>query len=288
MFAHLFQVQPVDAVLLAAVKSRNDAYESVVSASPLLHLTHPNSQPLRRPLTITLPCPPNSEKKEEGRRNESKAHQVGAPSDPLIPSGKVRWVKSVGTVNRLCHFLVLLLSWFLFCVSIRVLGAYVRSNETSNELLIVLGSRDKQWTVLDKIVIRNQKNGLVSFDLIENFDRLVKRYPSYFHLFNLLIWAAWWHIGSIRSLFFCCCFVCMEFTCSPDGGVGSAQLPQLPKISGYRQSLGEWMDVLLFWIKEKLNLDVSWKVYAKKTLIVWSETVNFPYSRMAGSVLSIQ
>uniref|UniRef100_M4ALH5 Death domain containing 1 n=1 Tax=Xiphophorus maculatus TaxID=8083 RepID=M4ALH5_XIPMA len=135
-------VQPVDAVLLAAVKSRNDAYESVVSASPLLHLTHPNSQPLRRPLTITLPC-------------------------------KVRWVKSVGTVNRLCHFLVLLLSWFLFCVSIRVLGAYVRSNETSNELLIVLGSRDKQWTVLDKIVIRNQKNGLVSFDLIENFDRLL-------------------------------------------------------------------------------------------------------------------
>ncbi|XP_023202452.1 death domain-containing protein 1 [Xiphophorus maculatus] len=137
-------VQPVDAVLLAAVKSRNDAYESVVSASPLLHLTHPNSQPLRRPLTITLPCPPNPEKKEEERRKESKAHQVGAPSDPLIPSGKVR-----------------------------VLGAYVRSNETSNELLIVLGSRDKQWTVLDKIVIRNQKNGLVSFDLIENFDRLL-------------------------------------------------------------------------------------------------------------------
>ncbi|XP_054916171.1 death domain-containing protein 1 [Poeciliopsis prolifica] len=137
-------VQPVDTVLLAAVKSGNDAYESVVSASPLLHLTHPNSQPLRRPLTITLPCPPNSEKKEEERRKESKAHQVGAPSDPLIPSGKAR-----------------------------ILGAYVRSNETSNELLIVLGSRDKQWIVLDKIIIRNQKNGLVTFDLIENSDRLL-------------------------------------------------------------------------------------------------------------------
>ncbi|XP_014852232.1 PREDICTED: death domain-containing protein 1 [Poecilia mexicana] len=137
-------VQPVDAVLLAAVKSRNDAYESVVSASPLLHLTHPKSQPLRRPLTITLPCPPSYEKKEGKRRKERKAHQVGALGDPSTPSGKAR-----------------------------ILGAYLRSNETSNELLVVLGSRDKQWTVLEKIVTRNQKNGLVSFDLIENFDRLL-------------------------------------------------------------------------------------------------------------------
>ncbi|KAM4714750.1 death domain-containing protein 1 [Anableps anableps] len=137
-------VQPVDAVLLAAVKSRNDAYELVVSASPLLHLTHPNSQPLRRPLTITLPCPPNPERKEETRMKESKEHQGGAPSDPLLPSEKVR-----------------------------IFGAYGRSNERPNELLIVLGSRDKQWTVLDKIVIRNHQNGLVSFDLTENFDRLL-------------------------------------------------------------------------------------------------------------------
>uniref|UniRef100_A0A3B3WX63 Death domain containing 1 n=1 Tax=Poecilia mexicana TaxID=48701 RepID=A0A3B3WX63_9TELE len=143
-------VQPVDAVLLAAVKSRNDAYESVVSASPLLHLTHPKSQPLRRPLTITLPCPPSYEKKEGKRRKERKAHQVGALGDPSTPSGKAR-----------------------------ILGAYLRSNETSNELLVVLGSRDKQWTVLEKIVTRNQKNGLVSFDLIENFDRLASacRHP---------------------------------------------------------------------------------------------------------------
>uniref|UniRef100_A0A3P9P5D6 Death domain containing 1 n=1 Tax=Poecilia reticulata TaxID=8081 RepID=A0A3P9P5D6_POERE len=136
-------VQPVDAVLLAAVKSGNDAYESVVSVSPLLHLTHPISQPLRRPVTVTLPCPPSSEKKEGKRRKERKAHQVGAPGDPSIPSSKER------------------------------------SNETSNELLVVLGSRDKQWTVLEKIVIRNQKNGLVSFDLIEIFDRLVKQHPGY-------------------------------------------------------------------------------------------------------------
>uniref|UniRef100_A0A3Q2CV29 Death domain containing 1 n=1 Tax=Cyprinodon variegatus TaxID=28743 RepID=A0A3Q2CV29_CYPVA len=112
--------KPVDAILLAAIKSRNDAYELVVSVSPLLHLTHPKTQPLRRPLTIILPCPPNPEKKEE-----------------------------------------------------TILRAYVKTNERTREFLTVLGSRDKEWSVLDKTVVRNQQDGLVSFILYESFDRLL-------------------------------------------------------------------------------------------------------------------
>lgn len=78
MFTRLLQVQPVDAVLLAAVKSRSDAYYSVVSTSPLLYLTHPSSQPLRRPLSVTLPCPPNPEKKRaaRGQKDESEHHHT--------------------------------------------------------------------------------------------------------------------------------------------------------------------------------------------------------------------
>uniref|UniRef100_A0A3Q1H711 Death domain containing 1 n=1 Tax=Anabas testudineus TaxID=64144 RepID=A0A3Q1H711_ANATE len=120
-------VQPVDAVLLAAVKSRSDAYYSVVSTSPLLYLTHPSSQPLRRPLSVTLPCPPNPEKK-----------------------------RAIAT------------STSIFCV--RTLKS---SQETSNELLTVLGSRDKQWNVLEKVHVRNQQNGLVSFELTESVERLL-------------------------------------------------------------------------------------------------------------------
>ena len=41
----------------------------------------------------------------------------------------------------------------------------------SNEPPIVLGSRDKQWSILDKVTVRNQLNGLVSFELTEHFDR---------------------------------------------------------------------------------------------------------------------
>ncbi|XP_044040854.1 death domain-containing protein 1 [Siniperca chuatsi] len=137
-------IQPVDAILLAAVKSRSDAYHSVVSTSPLLYLTHPSSQPPRRPLTITLPCPPNPEKKRH-TRGQGKTQLVSDSPPWDQPASHRR----------------------------RILGASVKSKEISNELLIVLGSRDKQWSVLDKVIVRNQQNGLVSFELTENFDRLL-------------------------------------------------------------------------------------------------------------------
>ncbi|XP_068569977.1 death domain-containing protein 1 [Cebidichthys violaceus] len=142
-------IQPVDAVLLAAVKARSDAYHSVVSTSPLLYLTHPSSQPLRRPLTLTLPCPPNPEKKRHTRGQEEAQDHQTRPVSASSP-----WDQSASHRRR-------------------VLGASVKSKETSNELLMVLGSRDKQWSVLDKVTVRNQLNGLVSFELTENFDRLL-------------------------------------------------------------------------------------------------------------------
>nr|XP_020467022.1 death domain-containing protein 1 [Monopterus albus] len=144
-------IQPVDAILLVAVKSRNDAYRSVVSTSPLLYLTHPTSQPLRRPLSVTLPCPPNPEKKRgaRGQGEETQHHHMCSfsavpPRDQLV-SHRVRFS-----------------------------GASLKSSkETSSETLIVLGSKDKQWSLLEKVAIRNQQNGLVSFELMENFDKLL-------------------------------------------------------------------------------------------------------------------
>lgn len=70
------QIQPLDTALLAAAKSRTDAYHSVVSTSPVLYLTHPSSQPLRRPLALTLPCPPNQKNKQEGGQEDPAEGQT--------------------------------------------------------------------------------------------------------------------------------------------------------------------------------------------------------------------
>ncbi|CAB1439139.1 unnamed protein product [Pleuronectes platessa] len=139
-------IQPVDTVLLAAVKSRSEVYYPVVSTSPLLHLTHPSSQPLRRPLTVTLPCPPNPERKRDVR---GRGKQTERPhSGPVAPA----WDQLASS-------------------RVSGLGASLKSpKETSKELLVVLVSRDKQWSVLERVTVRNLQNGLASFELTESCD----------------------------------------------------------------------------------------------------------------------
>ncbi|XP_053716703.1 death domain-containing protein 1 [Synchiropus splendidus] len=139
-------IQPIDAVLLAAVKSRCEAYHWVVSTSPLLYLTHPSSQPLRRPFSITLPCPPNpNRKRSKIEQREALVHhhyQAASASlvwdDPLSPR-------------------------------VRIL---VPSKENREQLKVV-ASTDGQWSVLENVVIRNQQNGLVSLELNESFESLL-------------------------------------------------------------------------------------------------------------------
>lgn len=62
---------------------------------------------------------------------------------------------------------------FVLHVCDRILGASMKSKDMSDEELVVLGFRDKQWSILEKVTVRNQQNGLVSFELMENFDRFV-------------------------------------------------------------------------------------------------------------------
>ncbi|XP_068164233.1 death domain-containing protein 1 [Antennarius striatus] len=137
-------IQPVDAGTLASVKSRSDSYHSVASTSPLLYLSHPTSQPLKRPLTLVLPCPPNPEKKRQTRgRGEAQDHQVGPPWDRPVSARR------------------------------GILVGSVKNKEVSDEVLIALGWRDKLWSVLEDVTVRSQKKGLVSLELTEIFDRLL-------------------------------------------------------------------------------------------------------------------
>ncbi|XP_029986560.1 death domain-containing protein 1 [Sphaeramia orbicularis] len=139
-------VQPLDAVLLASVRSRTEVYHPVVSTSPMLYLTHPTSQPLRRTMTLTLPCPPNPTKKRAGPVEELKTRSVG---------GSLSWDHHVN--NRL-----------------RALDRHVKASaEVSMDLLMVLVYRDKEWSLMEDVNVKNQQKGLVSMELTENIHRVL-------------------------------------------------------------------------------------------------------------------
>ncbi|XP_036407651.1 death domain-containing protein 1 [Megalops cyprinoides] len=139
-------IQPVDASLLSVLKSRGDAYHGVLSSSALLYLTHPSTLTFRRAPTLTLPCPPSSDR-DRKRGAEEADHARPMTAAPAR--------------GRPAHH-------------VRATSASVKSSrEAGNEHLTLLGYKDDQWTILEDTVIRNMQNGLVSFELTENLQRLI-------------------------------------------------------------------------------------------------------------------
>ncbi|GAB0188330.1 death domain-containing protein 1 [Grus japonensis] len=93
------KVQPIEPSLVSTLKARHDMYYSVVSTSALVYVQHPSAQPFHSSFTITLPCPPNPEKKRQGDEREH-ARALSAT------------VKRVATAYHPC-FVVIRLSFLL-------------------------------------------------------------------------------------------------------------------------------------------------------------------------------
>uniref|UniRef100_A0A8B9ILI1 Death domain containing 1 n=1 Tax=Anser cygnoides TaxID=8845 RepID=A0A8B9ILI1_ANSCY len=122
------KVQPIEPSLISTLKARNDMYYSVVSTSALVYVQHPSAQPFNNSVTITLPCPPNPEKKRQGDETE----QVRAIS---------------ATVKRVAA-----------AYHPQATSASVRKNgENLSDSLKLLGHRNKEreWMVFDDINIQN-------------------------------------------------------------------------------------------------------------------------------------
>ncbi|NWW48664.1 DTHD1 protein, partial [Pedionomus torquatus] len=140
------KVQPIEPSLVSTLKARHDMYHSVVSTSALVYVQHSSAQPFHSPITITLPCPPNPEKKRQGDETEH-ARAISAT------------VKRVAMAHQP-----------------RAVSASVRKNgENLSDTLKLLGHRNKEegWKVFDDVIIQNARNGLVSFELKEHLESFV-------------------------------------------------------------------------------------------------------------------
>ncbi|KFQ81648.1 Death domain-containing protein 1, partial [Phaethon lepturus] len=140
------KVQPIEPSLVSTLKARHDMYHSVVSTSALVYVQHPSAQLFNSSVTITLPCPPNPEKKRQGQETEH-----------------VRAISA--TIKRVA------MAYHPWAVS-----ASVRKNgENPSDSLKLLGHRNKEegWKVFDDVIIQNARNGLVSFEINEHLESFV-------------------------------------------------------------------------------------------------------------------
>ncbi|NXX46496.1 DTHD1 protein, partial [Tricholaema leucomelas] len=140
------KIQPIEPSLVSTLKARHDMFHSVISTSALVYVQHPSAQPFHNPVTITLPCPPNPEKKRQADETEH-----------------MRAISA--TVKRVAA-----------AYHPRALSASVRKNgENLCDTLKLLGHRNKEegWKVFDDVIIHYVRNGLVSFQLNEHLERFV-------------------------------------------------------------------------------------------------------------------
>ncbi|NWV42420.1 DTHD1 protein, partial [Grantiella picta] len=139
------KIQPIEPSLVSALKARHDMYHSVISTSALVHVQHPSAQPFNSSVTITIPCPPNPEKKRKGDETEH-ARAISA------------------TVKRVAA-----------AYYPRAVSAVRKSGENLSDTLKLLGHGNKEegWKVFDDVIIQNSQNGLVSFELNKHLESFV-------------------------------------------------------------------------------------------------------------------
>ncbi|KFV98149.1 Death domain-containing protein 1, partial [Eurypyga helias] len=145
--AHMqLKVQPIEPSLVSALKARHDMFHSVVSTSALVYVLHPSAQTFNNSITITLPCPPNPEKKRQGDETEH-ARAISA------------------TVKRVA------MAYHPWAVSTTVR----KNGENLSGTLKLLGHRNKEegWKMFDDVIIQSARNGLVAFELNEHLESFV-------------------------------------------------------------------------------------------------------------------
>ncbi|NXW09268.1 DTHD1 protein, partial [Fregetta grallaria] len=102
------KVQPIEPSLVSTLKARHDMYHSVVSTSALVYVQHPSAQPFNSSVTITLPCPPNPEKKRQGDETEHVRATVKRVATayhprPKLTSSNLTVSKINGVFTILCR-----------------------------------------------------------------------------------------------------------------------------------------------------------------------------------------
>ncbi|XP_078281883.1 death domain-containing protein 1 [Rhinoraja longicauda] len=139
------KVQPIDSTLLNAMKSRQDIFHPIISTSPLVHIKHPSTQQFRKSITITLPCPPSSDKKRLG----DEIDHPRAATAAVQRSSSHRFRSVSASVKK--------------------------HGETTNDPLKLLGfkSKDEEWIMMDNVSVKDVQNGLVAIEITEHVERFI-------------------------------------------------------------------------------------------------------------------
>ncbi|XP_071491719.1 uncharacterized protein [Diadema antillarum] len=161
------QVQPAENVV-SEIKARLRHCAELITASPIVHMTHSSKKPFEKPITITIPCPPNPHKSSDSSGSSSEGGGVTGGVGGGGSGGGKRGEKDKAQSNMepLRPEGV---------VVIRATKSSIFGGDPSQDALYVLGRQGSsaQWNEMEDVPIKQVKKDVVAVDIQEPMDKLV-------------------------------------------------------------------------------------------------------------------
>ncbi|XP_060082127.1 death domain-containing protein 1-like [Ylistrum balloti] len=167
------QVQPVDSATINDMQMRRRECKGLLTSSPIIH-TDWESTSFAKPITVTIPCPPNPAKarklaqirkmKEEKMKNPVKVQVIDYEKEARKEEQKKKAQQQKEA--QMTEEDKVTTKWYM--------GEYGNNDDDENDLLHFLSmSHTGKWTFHPEITVQQVKLDLLQFTLTQPFERFI-------------------------------------------------------------------------------------------------------------------
>ncbi|XP_021350911.1 death domain-containing protein 1-like [Mizuhopecten yessoensis] len=167
------QVQPVDSATISDMQTRRRECKGLLTSSPILQ-TDWESTTFAKPITVTIPCPPNPAKARKlaqirKMKEEKMKHPVRAPVIDFEKEARKEEEKKKARQQKetqMAEVEKVTTKWYM--------GEYGHNDDDENDLLHFLSmSHTGKWTYHPEIKVQQAKLDLLQFTLTQPFERFM-------------------------------------------------------------------------------------------------------------------
>ncbi|XP_053387400.1 death domain-containing protein 1-like isoform X2 [Mercenaria mercenaria] len=174
----LMEVQPVDSASVNDLKTRSKTCKGLLNSSPIIHMEFESSE-FNKPVTVTVPCPPNPTKakkiaamrkaKEEKMNNPPKVHvllphEIEAMEKEKQKSKLQKMQEQIAADENKVEE-PKPTKWYM--------GDYANNEDDENDNLFLISAQGNKWTPVENVNIMQVKLDLLQFDLEKPLEKFM-------------------------------------------------------------------------------------------------------------------
>ncbi|XP_052785943.1 death domain-containing protein 1-like [Mya arenaria] len=174
----MMEVQPVDSSSVNDLKTKSPNCKGLLSSSPIIHMDM-ESTTFEKPVTVTVPCPPNptKAKKIAAMRKAKEEKMKNPPKIQILLPHEIEAIEKEKQKSKLQKMQEQLKAeenekeepkptkWYM--------GDYAVNEDDENDNLFLISSHGNKWAPVENVNIMQVKLDLLQFDLDRPLDKFM-------------------------------------------------------------------------------------------------------------------